>query len=77
MSDENQPLSVDMQYILAYGAGFCMGTYLQVIQLTAVLFTNGGFLIITFLFFWNMIEESKKDLETLSMMQTKYKVWRP
>ncbi|WP_114751934.1 LuxR C-terminal-related transcriptional regulator [Pleomorphovibrio marinus] len=45
--------------------------YLQVTQLTEVLFTNGGFLIITFLFFRNMIEESRKDLETLDMMQTK------
>jgi DNA-binding CsgD family transcriptional regulator len=45
--------------------------YLQVTQLTEVLFTNGGFLIITFLFFRNMIEESRKDLETLDLMQTK------
>jgi DNA-binding CsgD family transcriptional regulator len=45
--------------------------YLQVTQLTEVLLTNGGFLIITFLFFRNMIEESRKDLETLNMIQTK------
>ncbi|MEX2591279.1 MAG: helix-turn-helix transcriptional regulator [Anditalea sp.] len=45
--------------------------YLQVTQLTEVLFTNGGFLIITFLFFRNMIEESRKDMETLNLMQTK------
>ncbi|NHE56483.1 helix-turn-helix transcriptional regulator [Cyclobacterium plantarum] len=45
--------------------------YLQVTQLTEVLFTNGGFLIITFLFFRNMIEENRKDLETLDLIQTK------
>ncbi|MEX2512866.1 MAG: helix-turn-helix transcriptional regulator [Cyclobacteriaceae bacterium] len=45
--------------------------YLQVTQLTEVLFTNGGFLIITFLFFRNMIDESRKDMETLNLMQTK------
>src|SRR5690606_11286334 len=35
--------------------------YLKVDQLTEVLFTNGGFIIITVLFFRNMIEESRKD----------------
>ena len=45
--------------------------YLQVTQLTKVLFTNGGFLIFTFLFLRNMIEENRKDLETLDLIQTK------
>src|SRR5690606_12985075 len=45
--------------------------YLEVTQLTEVLFTNGGFIIITVLFLRNMIEESRKDLETLELIQTK------
>ncbi len=45
--------------------------YLQVIQLTEVLITNGGFLVITVLFFRNTIQESRKDLETLDLLQTK------
>lgn len=35
--------------------------YLKVDQLTEVTFTNGGFIIITVLFFRNMIEESRRD----------------
>jgi DNA-binding CsgD family transcriptional regulator len=45
--------------------------YLEGTQLTEVLFTNGGFIIITVLFLRNMIEESRKDLETLELIQTK------
>ena len=45
--------------------------YLEVTQLTEVLLTNGGFLIITVLFIRNMIEENRKDLETLNLLQTK------
>lgn len=44
---------------------------LEVTQVTEVLFTNGGFVIITVLFLRNMIEESRKDLETLEPIQTK------
>src|SRR5690606_26817560 len=43
----------------------------EVTQLTEVLFTNGGFIIITVLFVRNMIVESRKDLETLELIQTK------
>jgi DNA-binding CsgD family transcriptional regulator len=45
--------------------------YLEVDQLTEVWFTNGGFIVITVLFIRNMIEESRKDLETLELLQTK------
>ncbi|MEX2568513.1 MAG: hypothetical protein WD431_21395 [Cyclobacteriaceae bacterium] len=44
--------------------------YLQVTQLTEVLITNGGFLIITFLLFRNIIEESRKDLKSSLPRQT-------
>ncbi|AEL26978.1 helix-turn-helix transcriptional regulator [Cyclobacterium marinum] len=45
--------------------------YLEVTQLTEVLLTNGGFLVITVLYIRNMVEENKKDLETLNLLQTK------
>jgi len=62
--------------ILSYAAVFPWAlmpamAYLEVTQLTEVLFTNGGFIIITVLFLRNMIEESRKDLETLELIQTK------
>jgi len=53
-----------------YFAGLLMPAmaYLEVTQLTEVLFTNGGFIIITVLFLRNMIKESRKDLETLEVI---------
>src|SRR5690606_15502789 len=62
--------------ILSYAAVFPWAlmpamAYLEVTQLTEVLFTNGGFIIVTVLFLRNMIEESRKDLETLELIQIK------
>ena len=62
--------------ILSYAAVFPWAlmpamAYLEVTQLAEVLFTNGGFIIITALFLRNMIEESRKDLQTLELIQTK------
>src|SRR5690554_1165135 len=71
---KNRKASFDA--ILSYAAVFPWAlmpamAYLEVTQLTEVLFTNGGFIIITVLFLRNMIEESRKDLETLELIQTK------
>jgi len=62
--------------ILSYAAVFPWAlmpamAYLEVTQLAEALFTNGGFIIITALFLRNMIEESRKDLQTLELIQTK------
>src|SRR5690554_4166828 len=43
--------------------------YLKVDQLTEVIFTNGGFVIITVLFFRNMIRESREDYMALLEMK--------
>lgn len=43
--------------------------YLKVDQLTEVIFTNGGFVIITVLFFRNMIQESREDYKALLEMK--------
>jgi DNA-binding CsgD family transcriptional regulator len=45
--------------------------YFQVDQLTEVLLTNGGFIIITVLFIRKMIGESRREFETLDLIQTK------
>jgi len=45
--------------------------YFQVDQLTEVLLTNGGFIIITVLFIRRMIGESRREFETLDLIQTK------
>jgi len=71
---KNRKASFDA--ILSYAAVFPWAlmpamAYLEVNQLTEVLFTNGGFIIITVLFLRNMIEESRKDLQTLELIQSK------
>lgn len=43
--------------------------YLKVDQLTEVLFTNGGFVIVTVLFFRNMIQESREDYKALMALR--------
>jgi DNA-binding CsgD family transcriptional regulator len=43
--------------------------YLKVDQLTEVIFTNGGFVIVTVLFFRNMIQESREDYKALLEMK--------
>src|SRR5690554_6561053 len=43
--------------------------YLKVEQLTEVVFTNGGFVIVTVLFFRNMIQESREDYKALVEMK--------
>lgn len=43
--------------------------YAKVDQLTEVLFTNGGFIIVTTLFFRNMIQESRKDFKALEQLR--------
>jgi len=43
--------------------------YLKVDQLTEVIFTNGGFVIVTVLFFRNMIQESREDYKVLLEMK--------
>jgi DNA-binding CsgD family transcriptional regulator len=43
--------------------------YAKVDQLTEVIFTNGGFVIVTVLFFRNMIQESREDYKALLEMK--------
>ena len=71
---KNRKASLDA--ILSYAAVFPWAlmpamAYLEVTQLTEVLFTNGGFIVITVLFLRNMIGESRKDLEAFELIQTK------
>jgi len=43
--------------------------YIKVDQLTEVLYTNGGFIIVTILFIRNMIQESREDFEALAQLR--------
>lgn len=71
---KNRTTSVDA--VLSYLA-VCPWTlmppmaYLEVEQLTEVLLTNGGFIIVTVLFIRKMIGESRKEFEILDLIQTK------
>lgn len=63
---------VFLSYVAVFPWAFMpVMAYLEVRQLTEVLFTNGGFLVLTLLFLRNMIQEHKKDLEILSLLQNK------
>ena len=71
---KNRKASFDavLSYLAVFPLAFMPAmAYLEMTQLTEVLITNGGFLVITFLFLRNMIEENRKDLETLDLIKTK------
>ncbi|WP_234364289.1 hypothetical protein [Lunatibacter salilacus] len=51
--------------------------YFQVDQLTEVLLTNGGFIIITVLFIRNLIGESRKEFETLDLPDASGQEYKP
>lgn len=65
-----------VEVFLSFGAicpwGFMpIMAYLEVEQLTEVLLTNGGFLVLTILYQRNIIEQNKNDLEKLDLIQNK------
>jgi DNA-binding CsgD family transcriptional regulator len=49
-------------------------SYIEAEQLTEVILTNGGFIILTVLYLRNMTDQNKKDLEKLEILQTKRKM---
>ncbi|ERM83015.1 hypothetical protein P872_06180 [Rhodonellum psychrophilum GCM71 = DSM 17998] len=65
-----------VEIFLSFGAVFPWGfmpplAYLGAEQLTEVLLTNGGFIVLTILYQRNIIEQNKNDLEKLNLLQTK------
>jgi DNA-binding CsgD family transcriptional regulator len=65
-----------VEVFLSFGAVCPWGlmpllAYIEAQQLTEVLLTNGGFIILTILYLRNMIEQNKNDLQKLELLQTK------
>lgn len=74
--DENLPMSVELQYILAYGAGFCMGAYFPYYFYRAFNITHLAFhakygvlifLILPFIIFFCILYPLGVDLKPLSI----------